>query len=76
MFFQICGAIVLGTGIWFMVDPNALKFIHVATIDMSSDMMRGASIALVVVGALAFLVGFLGCCGACKENTCMLQTVS
>jgi len=70
----ISGAVVLGVGIWFMVDDNALKFLHVATVDMDSDLMRGASIALVVVGALAFLVGFFGCCGACKENTCMLQT--
>lgn len=70
----ICGAVVLGTGIWFLVDENALQFIHVATINMSSELMRGAAIALVVVGALAFLTGFFGCCGAIRENTCMLQT--
>ena len=73
---QICGAIVLGVGIWFLVDENALKFIHVATVDMNSDLMRGASITMIVVSALAFIVGFFGCCGACKENTCMLQSVS
>lgn len=70
----ISGAVVLGTGIWFLVDPNALSFIHVASVNMSSELMRGAAIALVTVGTLAFITGFFGCCGACNENACMLQT--
>ncbi|MPD04076.1 CD9 antigen [Portunus trituberculatus] len=30
---------------------------------------------LMVVGAIVFILGFLGCCGACQESQCMLGTV-
>ena len=29
---------------------------------------------LIVVGVIVFCVGFLGCCGAIKENYCMVMT--
>ena len=29
---------------------------------------------LIVVGVIVFCVGFLGCCGAIKENYCMVTT--
>lgn len=31
---------------------------------------------LIGVGVLVFSVGFFGCCGAIKENHCMVVTVS
>jgi hypothetical protein len=31
---------------------------------------------LMAIGAVIVLVGFLGCCGAIRENTCLLATVS
>ena len=31
---------------------------------------------LMVVGAIVFILGLLGCCGACQESQCMLATVS
>lgn len=30
---------------------------------------------ITALGLLLFLVGFLGCFGACYNNTCMLKTV-
>jgi CD63 antigen len=33
-------------------------------------------VLLVVVGITVFVVAFFGCCGAVKENHCMIMTVS
>ncbi len=30
---------------------------------------------ILTLGLLVFLLGFLGCFGACYDNTCMLKTV-
>lgn len=38
--------------------------------------MTAVPILLIVVGAVIFVIAFLGCCGAIKENTCMLMLVS
>lgn len=35
---------------------------------------NAAAILLVVVGVIVFFIGFFGCCGAYKENHCMLMT--
>lgn len=53
--------------------------IVIAREDYSSivdDDVRGTSIFLIVVGCVVTVVTFLGCCGAMKENKCMLYTVS
>lgn len=34
-----------------------------------------APVFLIVVGVIVAVVGFLGCCGAIKENYCMVTTV-
>lgn len=33
-------------------------------------------VLIIAVGAFLFLVAFVGCCGACKENYCLMVTVS
>lgn len=33
-------------------------------------------VVIIAVGAFLFLVAFVGCCGACKENYCLMVTVS
>jgi hypothetical protein len=33
---------------------------------------RTISIAIIVIGAIMFVFGFAGCCGACKESRCLL----
>ena len=35
-----------------------------------------AAVVLIVIGACVFVIGFFGCCGAQREQACMLKTVS
>lgn len=37
--------------------------------------MNSPTILMIAVGCVIFLIAFLGCCGAIKENTCMLYLV-
>uniref|UniRef100_A0A8C2VIA0 Tetraspanin n=2 Tax=Chinchilla lanigera TaxID=34839 RepID=A0A8C2VIA0_CHILA len=48
---------------------------------LSGTMSHGAAtpgsllpVIIIAVGAFLFLVAFLGCCGACKENYCLMIT--
>jgi CD63 antigen len=33
-------------------------------------------VLLIILGVIVFVVAFFGCCGAVKENHCMIMTVS
>lgn len=74
MIFWLAGAALLGVGIWFSVDDKALQVLHIASVDSSDAMVKAASYTIIVVGAVVFFTGFLGCCGAMKESSCMLIT--
>ncbi|XP_008699267.1 tetraspanin-18 isoform X1 [Ursus maritimus] len=64
---QLGGACLLGIGIWVMVDPTGFREIVAA----NPLLITGAYI-LLAMGGLLFLLGFLGCCGAVRENKCLL----
>lgn len=40
------------------------------------DELWSAPVVLIVIGAIVFIIAFLGCCGAIKESSCMVLTVS
>ncbi|KAK2513986.1 Tspan18 [Columba guinea] len=61
------GACLLGVGIWVIVDPTGFREIVAA----NPLLFTGAYIML-AMGAMLFLLGFLGCCGAIRENKCLL----
>lgn len=54
-----------------MVDPTGFREIVAA----NPLLITGAYI-LLAMGGLLFLLGFLGCCGAVRENKCLLMFVS
>lgn len=54
-----------------MVDPTGFREIVAA----NPLLFTGAYIML-AMGAMLFLLGFLGCCGAIRENKCLLLFVS
>ncbi|MBN3306719.1 TSN18 protein, partial [Amia calva] len=66
-FIFLGGSFLLGVGIWVLVDPTGFREIVAA----NPLLFTGAYIIL-AMGGLLFLLGFLGCCGAIRENKCLL----
>lgn len=68
---QLGGACLLGIGIWVLVDPTGFREIVAA-----NPLLITGVYTLLAMGGLLFLLGFLGCCGAVRENKCLLLFVS
>ncbi|KFQ32876.1 Tetraspanin-18, partial [Merops nubicus] len=66
-FFIFVRACLLGVGIWVMVDPTGFREIVAA-----NPLLFTGAYVLLAMGAMLFLLGFLGCCGAARENKCLL----
>lgn len=49
---------------------------QVRAINLAELGIAMAPIGSMVLGGLVFFVAFFGCCGAIRENNCMLVTVS
>ncbi|ELU16247.1 hypothetical protein CAPTEDRAFT_194734 [Capitella teleta] len=69
---KLTGAVILGVSIWVKVDPSIVQYIEVLSVDQNDPLWQTATVLLVAVGAFIFVVGFIGCCGACKESPCLL----
>ncbi|KAM3841459.1 tetraspanin-1 isoform 1-T2 [Vipera latastei] len=67
------GATLLGIGIWVAVDSKSFLSIFGA---ISASVLQFVHVGylLIAIGAVLFLLGFLGCCGAQKESKCLLLT--
>ncbi|XP_030634550.1 tetraspanin-8-like [Chanos chanos] len=63
LLFWISGCIILGVSIYLKVskDENKITDMAVPGIDL-----------LIAIGVIIMVLGFLGCCGAIRENRCML----
>jgi len=77
----VLGLVVFGLGIWVLVDkPSFLNLFDEAqkvsgiTDDFNISIYTSAAYILLVVSFLVVLISFFGCCGAWKENKCMLGT--
>ncbi|KAL0968700.1 hypothetical protein UPYG_G00270400 [Umbra pygmaea] len=61
------GSFLLGVGVWVLVDPTGFREIVAA----NPLLFTGVYVVL-AMGGMLFLLGFLGCCGAIRENKCLL----
>ena len=66
---QISGICLIAVGAW--IKAKYRDFIQLSD---SSSAASGA-VFLIIIGVIVAIVGFLGCCGAWKENYCMVTTV-
>ncbi|RMX59693.1 hypothetical protein pdam_00012079 [Pocillopora damicornis] len=64
--FFIFGCVLVGVGAWVLVDSG-----DYVTLTKEVPYATGPRV-LIAAGALVAIVAFLGCCGAWKENRCML----
>ncbi|XP_059360795.1 CD9 antigen-like [Carassius carassius] len=67
--FWLAGTGVLAVGLWLRFDERTKEFF---TGENASTVFLTGVYILTVAGAVMMVVGFLGCCGAIKESTCML----
>lgn len=67
LIFWLAGLAVIVLSTWMLTDPT----FYVSITQDETSYYTGIYIFL-AVGALMFIVGFLGCCGALKESPCML----
>jgi len=82
----ILGAAVLSLGIWTLADQSSFDEItEKAMAECKGDTkceeglkslnkIASATYILIVISALIVIIAFFGCCGAYKENKCMLGT--
>ena len=75
--FQVIGCVVLGLGIYALVDGASL----VSLVDQSGvggdvniTAFTSAAYIFIVVAVFVVILTFFGCCGAIKESKCMLGT--
>jgi len=69
--FVVIGAVLIGIGVSTKAGWNEkyFAFIHISDFSTPPNILIG-------VGILIFIIAFLGCCGAIKENHCMIMTYS
>lgn len=70
VFFWIVGAFLLGFGIWGVVSKNGNN-----VSDLAEDLgiFLDPMFAFIITGSIIFILGFFGCIGALRENTCMIR---
>ncbi|XP_063802335.1 CD82 antigen [Pseudophryne corroboree] len=68
LLFFILGAVILGFGIWILVDKTSF----ISVLQDSSSSLKTGSYILIAVGGFTMVMGFLGCVGAVNEVRCLL----
>ncbi|XP_061466811.1 CD82 antigen [Rhineura floridana] len=68
LLFFILGAVILGFGIWILVDKNSF----ISVLQSSLYSLKVGAYILIGVGTVTMLMGFLGCIGAVNEIRCLL----
>ncbi|XP_046619431.1 CD63 antigen-like isoform X1 [Neodiprion virginianus] len=64
------------TGIVFISVSAVILGLYKGYSNFVDPWFFAAPILMIVVGIIVFLVSFFGCCGAVKENHCMIKTFS
>jgi len=81
----VLGCVTLGFGIWIVVDKPSFTDLFENASDVLNDygadtsgvdigLYSSAPYILIAVAVIVSLIAFFGCCGAIKENKCMLIT--
>ncbi|XP_078332400.1 tetraspanin-18-like [Crassostrea virginica] len=73
--FFLIGLGTVGLGIWALLDDDKILILtevgDTGSFDVAS-LIRTGALVLIASGGTAVLIGFFGCCGAVKENNCLL----
>jgi len=69
LLYMLLGGALLGSSLWMYLDGA-----NMAPVTQDIDGYNYVLYFLMAVGAVMFIMGFLGCCGAFQESQCMLAT--
>ena len=65
--FALVGLVLVGFGVYVQLEAkDYLNFL--------GDNYVNTPVFVIILGAIVFVVAFFGCCGAIKENKCMMYT--
>lgn len=73
--FWLAGVFLLGLGIWALADKNFNEIWKgLADGNLAGQLpdLKAIAVVIIVMGAVMFVFGFAGCCGACRESRCLL----
>ncbi|XP_061471367.1 CD63 antigen [Rhineura floridana] len=65
--FWLCGIALIALGIYVWLEVKG-------TLVLTNSTALGPPITILIVGIIVFFISFFGCCGAMKENYCMVTT--
>ncbi|XP_050437452.1 tetraspanin-5 isoform X3 [Adelges cooleyi] len=65
--FWMLGLSIMAVGVWAWTEKNAFNNLGKLT-----HLALDPAFALILIGAITFIIGFTGCIGALRENTCLL----
>ena len=68
LFVQVIGASILGIGIYAEIEKRDYEAV--------TDVFVSPSSLMIAVGAIMFILGFVGCIGVLRENITLLKIVS
>ncbi|XP_010957184.3 tetraspanin-8 [Camelus bactrianus] len=67
--FWLCGVVILATAIWLRESKDGREILSPEGLGTNPNI---AANILIAVGSIIMMLGFLGCCGAMKENRFIL----
>lgn len=68
--FFLFGALLIGIGVYAQIELSK----YLDFIPTGDGSVNATAILIIAIGALTLVIGFFGCCGAIKENRCMVLT--
>lgn len=67
---QLAGLCILAVGVWAWNEKDMFR-----NLTKGSHIVLDPAFILICCGTITFIIGFTGCVGALRENTCLLTTV-
>jgi len=66
---QVIGVLLIAAGSWALTQKDS-------NVSMLGEIFLSPVLLLLIAGCIIFVIGFFGCIGALRENTCLLLIVS
>lgn len=61
-------------GLGLIITGAVIQTKYSSYFDFFGNSFGSVAVLLIIIGAIIFVIGFFGCCGAYKENYCMVMT--